>query len=99
MTDDGFWMAVLGGAAAFPIWAVAGAALGRLVRSGTALLVGGCGLGGTYRYNGGAVDATIRTGVPNGPCAVPGRRRPPVSIDLPSPVVSRPKKGSRTLHR
>jgi hypothetical protein len=42
LSDDGFWMAVLGGAAAFPIWAVAGAALGRLARSGTALLVGGC---------------------------------------------------------
>jgi hypothetical protein len=39
--DDGFWMAVLGGAAAFPIWAVAGAALGRLVYSRLALLVGG----------------------------------------------------------
>jgi hypothetical protein len=34
-------MAVLG-AAAFPIWAVAGAALGRLAHSGMALVVGGC---------------------------------------------------------
>lgn len=42
LADDGFWMAVLGGAAAFPIWAVAGVALGRLVRSGAALLAGGC---------------------------------------------------------
>jgi hypothetical protein len=42
LSDDGFWLAVLGGAAAFPIWAVAGAALGRLAYSGTALLVGGC---------------------------------------------------------
>ena len=42
LTDDGFWMAVLGGAAAFPIWAVAGAAIGRLLHSGAALLAGGC---------------------------------------------------------